>query len=152
MSEFGCTICHDGQGSATEFKFASHTPNDLDGRGRWREEYGWFWNAHWDFPMLPRRFAQSRCLRCHHAVTDLAPSERFPEPPAAKLLAGYNLVRQNGCFGCHEEPTLKLPFTGFEAYRISEPLDLRHLERLGLVAIGRPFRADLCVGRVALYR
>ena len=48
--------------------------------------------------------------------------------------------------------TIRLPFTGFEAHRIAAPLDLRQLERLGVVAIGRPFRADLCVGRVALYR
>ncbi len=48
--------------------------------------------------------------------------------------------------------TLRLPFTDFEAHRIAEPLDLRHVERLGLVAIGRPFRADLCIARVALYR
>ena len=25
--DMGCTICHDGQGSATDFKWASHTPN-----------------------------------------------------------------------------------------------------------------------------
>ena len=102
VSRFGCTICHAGQGSATEFKFASHAPNDLDDRSRWRSEHGWFWNEHWDFPMLPRRFVQSTCLKCHHAVTDLAPSRRFPDPPAEKLLAGYDLIRRNGCFGCHE--------------------------------------------------
>ena len=102
MAEFGCTICHDGQGSATAFKFASHTPNDPATRKRWRHDYGWFRNHHWDFPMLPNRFAESRCLKCHHDVTDLEPSERFRDPPAPKLLAGYHLVRQNGCFGCHE--------------------------------------------------
>jgi len=102
MSEFGCTICHGGQGSATEFKFASHTPNDPQERARWRAQHGWFWNRHWDFPMLPERFLESGCLKCHHAVTDLAPSERFADSPAPKLLAGYHLVRQNGCFGCHE--------------------------------------------------
>ncbi|MFH1268501.1 MAG: c-type cytochrome, partial [Planctomycetota bacterium] len=64
--------------------------------------HDWFWNQHWDFPMRPRRFAEASCLRCHHAVTDLAPSPKFPDPPAPKLLAGYDLVRQSGCFGCHE--------------------------------------------------
>ncbi len=102
VSRFGCTICHEGQGSATEFKFASHTPNDPKDRARWRRQHGWYWNEHWDFPMRPRRFLQSSCLKCHHAVTDLAPSERFPDPPAPKLLAGYHLIRQLGCFGCHE--------------------------------------------------
>jgi len=102
MAEFGCTICHDGQGSATDFKFASHTPNDRARRRRWRRQHRWFRNEHWGLPMLPERFAESRCLKCHHEVTDLGSSERFPEPPAPKLLAGYNLVRQYGCFGCHE--------------------------------------------------
>ncbi len=102
MAEFGCTICHDGQGSATNFKWASHTPNDPAERARWRRQYGWFDNRHWDFPMLPDRFAESRCLKCHHEVTDLEPSKQFPDPPAPKLLAGYQLIRQNGCFGCHE--------------------------------------------------
>jgi len=102
MAEFGCTICHDGQGSATEFKFASHTPNDPAQRKRWRKQHDWFYNEHWNLPMLPERFAESRCLKCHHEVADLDSSARFPEPPAPKLLAGYNLVRQYGCFGCHE--------------------------------------------------
>ena len=102
MSEFGCTICHDGQGSATEFKWASHGPNDPAQRARWRKQHGWFHNPHWDLPMLPRRFAQSRCLKCHHEVTDLEPSRRRPDPPAEKLLAGYHLIRRSGCFGCHK--------------------------------------------------
>lgn len=48
--------------------------------------------------------------------------------------------------------TVRLPFTGFAGYRIGKPLDLRHLERIGLVAIGRAFDADLCIAKVALYR
>ena len=102
VSEFGCTICHAGQGSATEFKFASHAPDDPQERIRWRREHGWFRSEHWDFPMLAERFFESSCLRCHHAVTDLAASDRFPDPPAPKLSAGYDLVRLDGCFGCHE--------------------------------------------------
>lgn len=102
MAEFGCTICHDGQGSATDFKWASHTPDGPDDRTRWQRQHGWSGNPHWDFPMMPGRFAQSRCLKCHHAVADLEPSRRFPDPPAEKLLAGYHLIRQHGCFGCHE--------------------------------------------------
>ena len=101
-SEFGCTVCHEGQGSATEFKFASHTPNDLRQRSRWRAEHGWFWNHDWHLPMRPARFAESACLKCHHNVSELEPSDRFPDPPAPKLVEGYHLVRQNGCFGCHE--------------------------------------------------
>lgn len=48
--------------------------------------------------------------------------------------------------------TVRLPFTAFQAHRIDVSLDLRCLKRIGLVAIGREFTADLCVGRVSLYR
>ncbi len=48
--------------------------------------------------------------------------------------------------------TVRLPFTDFTAYRISKPLNLTRLERIGIVAIGRAFQADLCVARVTLYR
>ena len=101
-AEFGCTICHQGQGSGTEFKWASHTPNSLDQRRQWRDDHDWQRNRHWDYPMLPARFVQSGCLQCHPDVTDLYESDRFADPPAPKLLAGYELVRTSGCFGCHE--------------------------------------------------
>jgi cbb3-type cytochrome oxidase cytochrome c subunit len=101
-AQFGCTICHEGQGSATDFRWASHTPNDPRQAADWQRQLAWSANPDWDFPMLPARLAQSRCLQCHHDVTDLEPSRRFAEPPAPKLLAGYDLVRQYGCFGCHE--------------------------------------------------
>jgi cytochrome c551/c552 len=102
MKNFGCTICHQGQGSATSFKWASHTPNTPKQGHEWHDEHGWFNNHHWIFPMLPERFEQSSCLKCHHQVVDLEPSERFPEPPAPKLVEGYHLIRQYGCYGCHE--------------------------------------------------
>ncbi|MDI9443562.1 MAG: c-type cytochrome, partial [Planctomycetota bacterium] len=101
-AEFGCTICHAGQGSATQFALASHSPNTTQQTAFWRARHDWSRNEHWDFPMLPARFLESSCLKCHHDVVDLEASERFLTPPAPKLLAGYHLVRQHGCFGCHE--------------------------------------------------
>ena len=100
--DFGCTICHDGQGSGTEFPWTSHTPNNAEQRNKWTSEHGWFDNHHWIFPMKPVRFAESNCLKCHHEKGSLEPSERFPEPPAPKLVEGWTLVEQYGCFGCHE--------------------------------------------------
>jgi hypothetical protein len=99
---FGCTICHEGQGSATSFKWASHTPNSPKQGHEWHDEYGWFDNHHWIYPMLSQRFEESSCLKCHHQVVDLEPSERFPEPPAPKLVEGYHTIREYGCYGCHE--------------------------------------------------
>jgi hypothetical protein len=99
---FACTICHDGQGSATDFEWASHTPNDTDDAREWMRNYGWFDNPHWIYPMYPKRFAESACLKCHHEVVELEPSAKFPDAPAPKVTHGYHLVRKYGCFGCHE--------------------------------------------------
>ncbi len=48
--------------------------------------------------------------------------------------------------------TVRLPFAGFSPHRIDEQLDLRRLKRIGLVAIGREFDADLSISRLALYK
>lgn len=100
MEKFGCTICHAGQGSATEFTLASHIPNDVKQEHHWQHEYGWASSHYWDYPMLQKRFLESSCLKCHHQVTDLIRHGNKEEAP--KLLKGYNLIKENGCFGCHE--------------------------------------------------
>jgi hypothetical protein len=46
---------------------------------------------------------------------------------------------------------IRLPFEGFEPHRLELPLDRARLRRLGLVAIGRAFAADVCVGQVGFY-
>lgn len=46
---------------------------------------------------------------------------------------------------------VRLPFSGFVPHRIDVPLDVRRLRRLGLVAIGRAFTADLAVSGVRFY-
>ncbi|MEE3371665.1 MAG: hypothetical protein VX346_20210 [Planctomycetota bacterium] len=102
LEDFACTVCHEGQGSATDFKWVSHTPNDERQRLDWRRKYGWFDNHHWINPAYPKRFVEATCLKCHHDVQSLAPSERFPQPPAPKLMHGYKLIQKYGCFGCHE--------------------------------------------------
>jgi hypothetical protein len=47
--------------------------------------------------------------------------------------------------------TLRLPFAAFRPHRIDVPLDLSALRRIGLVAIGREMRVDLCIARLSLY-
>jgi hypothetical protein len=47
---------------------------------------------------------------------------------------------------------LRLPFAGFVPHRIEAELDLGRLRRLGLVAIGRAFAADLAVAGLWLWR
>lgn len=93
INAFGCTICHGGQGSGTDFTFASHTPANLEEEEHWKEKYGWQEIHHWDYPMLPQRFIESSCVKCHHQITDI--------PQAKKLQAGYQRIVQYGCTGCH---------------------------------------------------
>jgi cbb3-type cytochrome oxidase cytochrome c subunit len=93
INSFGCTICHGGQGSGTDFSYASHTPNDPEQEAHWKKEFNWQEIHHWDYPMLPKRFIESSCIKCHHDVTDL--------PQAKKLQAGYQRIVKYGCTGCH---------------------------------------------------
>jgi hypothetical protein len=44
--------------------------------------------------------------------------------------------------------TVELPFKDFVAHRTDVELDTRRLKRIGIVAIGRPFVADVSVGGV----
>jgi hypothetical protein len=47
--------------------------------------------------------------------------------------------------------TLRLPFASFEPHRIEGKLKPDTVRRIGIVAIGRAFSADLCIGRVSVY-
>ena len=47
---------------------------------------------------------------------------------------------------------IELPFESFKPYRLQAKLDTKRLKRIGVVAIGRPFRADLAVSNIEFYR
>ena len=53
-----------------------------------------------------------------------------------------------GFFAAPEWRKLRLPFADFAPHRTDIPLDLRRLRRLGVVAIGREFSADIAVGGI----
>ena len=116
LPKFGCTVCHEGQGSGTSFQNASHTPNDPAQMHEWADEHKWFDNHFWERPMNPKRFEQSSCIKCHVNVTELAVNPKFG-PTAPKVARGHRLVETYGCYGCHE-------IQGFEATKIIGP-DLR---------------------------
>ena len=72
--EFGCTICHGGQGAATEKK---------DAHGQ---------VPFWPLPMLPARFSQAGCGACHAPLG--VPTER--------VLAEAQLTFERlDCLACH---------------------------------------------------
>ena len=101
VAKFGCTICHDGQGSGTSFGNAEHTPDNPHLADVWHEEYGYHANHFWEYPMQPSRFAESTCIKCHHGMTELGVNPKFGAS-APKAFKGYELIQKYGCFGCHE--------------------------------------------------
>jgi hypothetical protein len=48
--------------------------------------------------------------------------------------------------------SIYLPFESFAPHRLDTPLDTSRLSRLGLVAIGRAFSADVMVSSISFYR
>jgi hypothetical protein len=101
LPEFGCTICHDGQGSATSFHNVQHGPNDPVQSDEWNEKYGYSHNHFWEYSMLPERLRESACLKCHHEVIELGVNPKYG-PTAPKAFEGWELIQKYGCFGCHE--------------------------------------------------
>ena len=101
VGDFGCTVCHDGQGSGTSFGNAEHTPDDPHQKHEWEDEYHYHANHFWEYPMHPKRLQESGCIKCHHSVAEL---ENHPEfgTSAPTVTKGWNLIRKYGCFGCHE--------------------------------------------------
>ncbi len=75
VEEFGCTICHEGQGPATTYK----------------ESIGKV--AFWEHPMLPREYIEAACGKCHKEKT---------VTHAPVLSAGRKLIEEANCIGCHK--------------------------------------------------
>jgi len=71
----GCTVCHDGQGRAVNFKDAAADDPDV------------FWNK----PLLRKPFLEANCYRCHVDLLDQTPAYN----------QGKNRFEASGCLGCH---------------------------------------------------
>ena len=79
VRDWGCTICHRGQGVATEVAEAHES------------------TLAWEQPTLPTRFIQASCGTCHHA--DL--------PQTPRLTRGRQLLSELNCQGCHMLPGIE---------------------------------------------
>lgn len=77
VDRFGCTICHHGQGPATNFRDAKAD------------------EISWDYPLLTAELTQSSCLLCHDV-------ERLPRQQVALLREGMELYQQKSCGSCHK--------------------------------------------------
>lgn len=92
--KYGCVICHGGQGIATDFVGAGHTPHSEAQKEEWRRKYGWHPAEHWEHPMLTQPYIQGSCVKCHGNF------ESMPETQAAAQ--GKHLMETHGCLGCHQ--------------------------------------------------
>ncbi len=71
--QFGCTVCHRGQGAATTVEEAHNS------------------TLAWEQPILPAKYIESSCGECH----------RGPLPGTPQLNQGRNLLAREGCVHCH---------------------------------------------------
>ncbi len=77
VEQFGCTVCHRGQGRALMFEEAK-----AEGH-------------HWDYPLLPVELTQSSCAVCHTAG-------EVADRGGGQLAAGKALFEAKGCQACHK--------------------------------------------------
>ena len=84
VRQWGCTICHRGQGPATEVAEAHET------------------TLAWEQPILPAHFLQASCGSCHPAVLKETP----------QLARGLELLTHLNCQGCHKLNNLDRPALG----------------------------------------
>lgn len=73
LDQFGCTVCHRGQGAATTVEEAHSS------------------TLAWEQPILPAKYIESSCGECH----------RSPLPGTPALNQGRNLLSRYGCVHCH---------------------------------------------------
>ena len=73
VDQFGCVMCHRGQGPATTVEEAHSS------------------TLAWEQPILPARYVQSSCGQCHRA----------PLTGTPQLNLGRNLLSRYGCVHCH---------------------------------------------------
>lgn len=52
----------------------------------------------------------------------------------------------------HTWQDIELPFQQFKGYKTSKALDLNKIESIGIVAIGKDYRADVCIADIGFYR
>jgi mono/diheme cytochrome c family protein len=92
FSDFGCTVCHDGQGRGLETKY-SHGADEF-----WPEPLtGYVTQANWRKDFAPKlkgkEYMEANCAQCHTA-------EDFAGTP--NVNRGRKLFYAMNCYGCHK--------------------------------------------------
>jgi mono/diheme cytochrome c family protein len=91
FTDFGCTICHDGQGRGLETFYAHGEdvfwPDPMLGYVTQAS-----WHAEYRSKLTGKEYMQANCAQCH---TD----ENFPGTPLVQR--GRQLFFEKACYGCH---------------------------------------------------
>jgi cytochrome c2 len=99
MDKVGCTVCHGGMGQALSFNTCAHVPNDEEEAKKWKRLYGWKQPEAVQSIMLPLKYTEGSCLKCHgtQELVNFAPH----------LNRGRELMVTRGCIGCHKVKNLE---------------------------------------------
>lgn len=139
ISKMGCTSCHEGNGQETDFMYAAHSPSTHAQEHEWAEKYyvkTWgipqatfhLIEEYWDRPMMPAKFTQATCSKCHTEISDLASARG--DSLAPKLTEGRKLFTQLGCINCHLVEGLgDSRRVGPDLTHVSEKLDKGFIEK-----------------------
>jgi mono/diheme cytochrome c family protein len=91
FSDFGCTVCHDGQGRGLESYYAhgedTFWPDPMLGFMTQAD-----WHAEFKTKLLGKEFMQANCAQCHT-------EENFSGTPL--VARGRQLFFEKACYGCH---------------------------------------------------
>ncbi len=91
FSDFGCTVCHDGQGRGLESYYAhgedTFWPDPMLGFMTQAD-----WHAEFKPKLLGKEFMQANCAQCHT-------EENFSGTPL--VARGRQLFFEKACYGCH---------------------------------------------------
>jgi len=93
FEQYGCTSCHSGRGRGTDFVSSVHMPGTEEQKKEWEEKYDWKKMHHWLQPMLPTKYTQASCFKCHESQPILDGGD--------KLALGLMLIDKSGCNNCH---------------------------------------------------
>ena len=99
FEQYGCTSCHSGRGRGTSFVSSVHMPSSDTQKKEWEEKYDWKKMHHWLQPMLPSKYTQAGCFKCHESNPILEGGD--------KLALGLMLIDKSGCNNCHHIETYK---------------------------------------------
>ena len=103
---FGCTPCHGGRDRATSFWSAGHSPQTEAQERAWTKKYDWEFDKFNENPVLPLKYAEAGCYRCHTREVN------FPDAPT--LDAGHADRRDPRLLGLppHRRPREAAPAEG----------------------------------------